>query len=265
MFDSWANLFFIAWHKSASIDTHTTDLPTPKYFSQYSKQPMSVLSKFWQAFCGCTTDESKQNSVKSQFFYHLSCKNSVWTHIFNDTDALHSDNFSLFTSAKVVLDRRPQKISPKIMHSVCCFCWYQCIFSWMVVVLVGVCFLGFVHSSSSLSVSCSHLIPTALNSNLPYRKMATFHKVLMQSRCSLVQQTFLTNQDWLDTSGPEMAWNMQISRNDNFPFMLATNLHLFTSRFLYFLENSCVHILRNTVVHPYCWPISVLIRSNTDG
>ena len=43
--------------------------------------------------------------------------------------------------------------------------------------LVRVCFLGFVHSSFSSSVLCSHLSPTA--SNLPYRKMAIFCKVLM--------------------------------------------------------------------------------------
>ena len=52
--------------------------------------------------------------------------------------------------------------------------------------LVGVCFFGFVHSSSSSSVSCSHFSPTASNSNPPYRKMANLHKVSMQSRCSLV-------------------------------------------------------------------------------
>ena len=50
--------------------------------------------------------------------------------------------------------------------------------------LVRDCFLGFVNSSSSSSVSCSHLSPTALNP--PYWKMANFHKVSMQIRCSLV-------------------------------------------------------------------------------
>ena len=44
--------------------------------------------------------------------------------------------------------------------------------------LVGACFLGFLHSSSSSSVSCSHLSLTALYSNLPYLKMANFRKAL---------------------------------------------------------------------------------------
>ena len=87
------------------------------------------------------------------------------SHLQFNTDTLHSDDFVLFTSAKVVLDRRPQNSfsknnAPCVLLSLmlthpflnsCC--------------LVGVCFLGFLHSSSSSSVSCSHLSPTALNSN----------------------------------------------------------------------------------------------------
>ena len=38
-------------------------------------------------FCGYSTNQSKQKSVKGQFFFHSYCKNSVWTHIFNYTDA----------------------------------------------------------------------------------------------------------------------------------------------------------------------------------
>ena len=166
----------------------TTDLPTPKYFCQYSEQPMSVFSDFSPDFffCGCTTNQSKQISVEGQFFYHSSCKNSVWSHIFNYTDALHSDDFILFTSAQVILNQRLRNTfsknnAPCVLLSLmpmrpflngCC--------------LVGVCFLGFVHSSSSLSVSCSHLSPTPSNSNPPNRKMANLRKVLMQPRCSLV-------------------------------------------------------------------------------
>ena len=71
--------------------------------------------------------------------------------------------------------------------------------------LVRVCFLGFVRSSSSSSVSCSHLSSTASNSNPPYRKMANFRKVSMQSRSSLLCQTCLTNKDRLYTSAREMA------------------------------------------------------------
>ena len=101
----------------------------------------------------------------------------------NYTDTLHSDDFIVFTSAKVVLDRRPQNTFSK-RNAPCV------LLSWMPThpflnhcCLVRVCFLGFMHSSSSLSVSCSHLSPTASNSNPPFRKMANFSKVLMQSRC----------------------------------------------------------------------------------
>ena len=160
---------------------------------------------FYQIFLRCTTNQSKQNSVKGQFCYHSSCKNSVWTHIFNYTDALHSDNFILFTFAKVVLDWRSQNtfsqnnapcellllMPTRPFLNGCC--------------LVRVCFLGFGHSSSSSSLSCSHSSATTSNSNPPYRKMANFRKVSMQSRNSLVQQTCLTNQDRLYTLAPEMA------------------------------------------------------------
>ena len=107
-----------------------------------------------QIFCRCTTSQSKQNSAKGQFFHHSSCKNSVSTHIFNYTDALHLDDFILFTSAKVVLDRRLQNTfsnhnAPCVLLSLTPMCPFlnSCC-------LVSVCFLGFVHSSSSSSVSC---------------------------------------------------------------------------------------------------------------
>ena len=61
---------------------------------------------FFFFFDGCTINQSKQSSVNGQFFYYSSCKNRMWTHIFNYTEALHSDDFNLFTSAKVVLNRR---------------------------------------------------------------------------------------------------------------------------------------------------------------
>ena len=161
------------------------DLPTPKYFSPYSEQPMSVFFDFWlDFFCGCITNQSKWSSVKGQFFYYSSWNNSVWTHVFSYTDALHSDDSILFTSAKVVLHRRPQKTfsqnnAPCVLLSLMLTCPLL-----NVCCLVGVCFLGFVDSSSSSSVSCSHLSPTA--SNLPYRKIANFRKVPMQSQSSLV-------------------------------------------------------------------------------
>ena len=54
-------------------DMHT-DPPTPTYFCQYSKQPVPVFSDFWPDvlvgffFLGCTIKQSKQKSVKGQFF-----------------------------------------------------------------------------------------------------------------------------------------------------------------------------------------------------
>ena len=157
----------------------STSVSTPKSICPYFQIFYLIF------FCGCTINQSKQNSVKNEFFDHSSCKNSVSTHIFNYTDALHSDNFILFTSVKVVLNRRPQNTfssnkAPSVLLSLmpthpflngCC--------------LVDVCFLSFVHSSSSSSVSWSYLSPTASDSNLPYRKMANICKVLMPSRCSM--------------------------------------------------------------------------------
>ena len=79
--------------------------------------------------------------------------------------------------------------------------------------LVRACFLGLLHSSSSSSVLRSHLLPSALFTNPPW--WLTSVKLRMQSRCSVVYKTFLTNQDRPYTSVTEIAWNMQMSTNDN--------------------------------------------------
>ena len=100
----------------------------------------------------------------------------------------HSDAFSLFTSAKVVPGQRLHNIFSKRNTS--------CVLLWLMLTrpflnsccLHGVCFLGFLHSSSSASASCSHTSPTASNSNLPSLKMANFRKVFIQSRYSLVEK-----------------------------------------------------------------------------
>ena len=99
----------------------------------------------------------KIKQCQGKFFYHSSCKTNVSTHIFNYKDALHSDNLILLTSAKVVLDRRPQNTfskdnAPCVLLSLMPMCPFLngCC-------LVRVCFLGFVHFPSSSSVSCSHL------------------------------------------------------------------------------------------------------------
>ena len=144
----------------------------PQNTCQYSGQPMSVFSDLW----GCSNNQSKQNSVKGKFFYHSSCKNSMWTHIFNYTDTLHSDNFILLISVKVVLDRRHQNTFSK-NNTLCVLLSLTPTCPFLNSCLVGVCFLGFAHTSSSLSVSCSHLSLIALNSNPLFRKMANFCKV----------------------------------------------------------------------------------------
>ena len=70
--------------------------------------------------------------------------------------------------------------------------------------LIGACFLGFLHSSSS-SVLCSHLSMTASISNLPYLKMANFHKALNAKSMFIDLKTFLTTQDRPCISAPEMT------------------------------------------------------------
>ena len=155
--------------------THTPDLPTPKYLSVLWTAHVRIFRFFYWIFCGCT-NQSQQKSVKGYFFNHSSCKNSEWTHIFNYTDALHSDDFILLASAKVILYRRPQNEfsknnAPCVLLSLMPtrpFLNGYC--------LVGVCFLGFMHSSSSSSVLCSHLSLTAPNSGPLYQKMANFCK-----------------------------------------------------------------------------------------
>ena len=138
--------------------------------------------------------QSKQNSVKGQVFCHSSCK-TVCELIFNYTDTLHSDDFILFTSAKVVLDRRPQSTFCK-SNELCVLLLLMPTRPFLNSCLVRACFLGFLHSSPSLSASCSHLSPTALNSIPPYQKMVTSVKLQMQmvtsvklqmqNQCSLV-------------------------------------------------------------------------------
>ena len=154
---------------TAVASSHTTRPAYPKILLLVLQTAYVRIFRFLTGFfCGCTTNQSKQNCVKGKLFYHSSCKNSMWTHIFNYTDALHSDNFILFTSVKVVLNRRPMNTFSKnsascvllLMMPTCPFLNSCC--------LVGVCFLGFVPSSSS-SVSWSHLSPTASHSNPPYK------------------------------------------------------------------------------------------------
>ena len=155
-----------------------------------------------------------KESVKGQFFYHTSCKKSVWTHIFNYTDALQNWHtmtlgclyFVNIDPLKLFWIKDHRTFSPKAMHHVYyCFCWCPRVYSWTVVVWSEQSFLVFLHSYPSLSVSCCYLSLTASYSNLPYLKMANFIKLWMPSQCSLVSKTLLTNQDQLYTSDLEMA------------------------------------------------------------
>ena len=83
------------WFVALSVFNVLADLPTPKYFCQYSEQPVSVFSDFWVDFLGVGGLDARpisqsKKSVKGQFFYHSSCKNSVWTHIFNYTHTVQN-------------------------------------------------------------------------------------------------------------------------------------------------------------------------------
>ena len=109
--------------------------------------------------------------------------------------------------------------------------------------LVGVCFLGFVHSYSSSSFSCSHLSPTASNSNPLYLKMADFRKALNAKSKFTGLKICLTNQGRPYTS----ALEMEMSMNDNSinaqqSASLAMNSHSFTLQFPYFLETLCPYV-----------------------
>ena len=78
-------------YNSHNETIRSTDLPATKYFCQYSKLPASIILDFCLNFCCCCLfthaqpNQSKQNSVKGQFFYHSPCWDGVWTHIFNYT------------------------------------------------------------------------------------------------------------------------------------------------------------------------------------
>ena len=60
--------------KLQTCPSQNTSVPTPNSLYPY-------FQIFDQIFCRCTTNQSKQNSVKGQFFYHSSCKNCVNSHL----------------------------------------------------------------------------------------------------------------------------------------------------------------------------------------
>ena len=163
-------------------------------------------------------------------------------------------------------------LSPKAMHYVCCFSWYWCIISWMAVVWLELVSLV----SGILPLLCRFLAATCHWQTASVQRIQTRHfwwlasvKLWMQSRCSLAYKAFLTNQDRLYTSAPEMAWKMQMSTNcDSInaqrSTLLTTNLHSFLSPFPYFLGMLCLY-LRNMRTQPYRQLISIQIRPNIDS
>ena len=99
------------------------------------------------------------------------------------------------------------------MHRVRCFRWCRHVISWTVDVwseLVSLvsCILSPLPRFREVTCYRQLCLP-----NPPW--WLTSVKLRMQSRCSLVYQTFLTNQDRPYTSVTEIAWNMQMSTNDN--------------------------------------------------
>ena len=106
---------------------------------------MSLFPDFWHNFfffflADAPPINQNKKSVKGHFFYHSSCKNSVWTHIFNYTDALPLHTMTLGRPLFWLHLLKPfwikdcRTLSPKAMHRVCYFRWCQHVLSWTVVV-----------------------------------------------------------------------------------------------------------------------------------
>ena len=220
----------------------------------------------WNFFADTLPIKKKLSRVNGQYFYHSPCKNSAWTHIFKYTDALHSDDFILFTSAKVFLEDR-RTLSPKIMHRVCCFRWCQHIPSWTVV----------VWSEFVSLVSC--ILPP-----LCRFRAATYHPQLQTHHIGrwLTSVKFWCKVDvhWCNTLfGPirtgcilkPRKWleickcQRTITPHQRSMIGFAGNKLAFVHIAISVLSGNFVRILRNIGKHLYCRPISVLIQSNTDG
>ena len=108
-----------------SISHVITDQPSPKYFCQYSTQPVSLLPDFWLDFLGgrggrrgggLHHQSIKTKTVSKDDFSFIQLVRTVSEPTFSmiqmhykTTPLLHSDSLFFFflTSAKVVLDQRP--------------------------------------------------------------------------------------------------------------------------------------------------------------
>ena len=184
-----------------------TCLP-PKYPST-PNNPCPYFKIFYQIFCGCTTNHQKQKSVKGHFFCHSSCKKSVWTHIFNQKDALqnwHTMTLRGLHFVYICSSRSCQRLQYTFSKSntLCVQLLLMPIRHFLnSCCLIGACFLGFFHSSSSL-VLCSHLSLTVY-SNPPHLKMTNFRKASNAKSKFIGLKTFLTSQDRPYISAPKMA------------------------------------------------------------
>ena len=101
------------------------------------------------------------------------------------------------------------------MHRVCCFRWWRHVISRTADVwseLVSLVSSILPPLPRFRAVICYR--PLCLQTRHMWRWLTSV-KLRMQNRCSLVKQTFLTNQDRPYTSVTEIAWNMQMSMNDN--------------------------------------------------
>ena len=242
-----------------------------------SVHTLNSLCPYFQIFerffvCGCTTNQSKRSSVKGQFFYYSSCKNSVWTHIFNYTDAPHSepDDFILFTSAKVILDQRLQNTFQKQYTMCAAFADADATFlkvSWASVVW-----------SEFVSLVLWILPP------LRWFRAATYHRqhqtrhigrwpTSVKFRCK-VDVHWFNKLFWPIRTSPILQagkWleiykcQRTITPHQRSTIRFAGNNSHHSRRDFCTFWKLCVSILRNTGVLPYCRPISVPIQANTDG
>ena len=130
-------------------------------------------------FCGCTTNQSKQNSVKGPFFYHSSCKNSVWIHIFNYIYRRTSLRRLYFVY--ICESRSRLKTAEHFLQKQCTVCaaFPDADASFLEWLLSGQSLFSWFHAFLLLFISFMQpLIMTALNSNLPY---VTLHHKMCQA------------------------------------------------------------------------------------
>ena len=168
---------------SILADKTLTDLPTPKYFCQYSKQPTSYFQSFhlsssfsffflfvvvWMHDQSIKTEKS-QRPIFLQLNWQEKCENShflLYRHIIKLAHYDTRTPLLCLYLLKLFWTKNRRTLSPKVMHSVLLSLMPTRHF-WSGSCLVRASFLGFLYSSSSR---------TALNSNWSYLKMANFHK-----------------------------------------------------------------------------------------